>query len=366
MSSKLRRTQFGTRFDVSAAGEGIVRVAALLGVPPLLRQLGCDPADVLASVGLAPETFIHPDRTISYIDGGRLLQRCAEATGCAHFGLLVGQTNTISTLGMLGELMLRSASTQTALRSLILHMHLQTRGGVPTHTVEDGTATLGYAIYQRGVAATTQAYDLAIAYEFNILRSLCGPNWAPIEVSFSHLKPEDLRPYRKFFGAPLRFDAERTTISFSKSWLDSVPPNSNPVLYRELQRQIAAQELRQPNMHAEQIRRALRTMVVTGAASESLISKLLSIPTRTLRRSLAAENTSFRVLLEDVRYEVSRQLLADSEMSTTEIAETLGYADASAFTRAFRRWTNSPPAAWRVRFRSAAGKLQVAERAWEE
>jgi AraC-like DNA-binding protein len=124
--------------------------------------------------------------------------------------------------------------------------------------------------------------------------------------------------------------------------------------------------LRQPNMHAEQIRRALRTMVVTGAASESLISKLLSVPTRTLRRSLAAENTSFRALLEDVRYEVSRQLLADSEMSTTEIAETLGYADASAFTRAFRRWTNSPPAAWRVRFRSAAGKLQVAERAWEE
>jgi len=206
-----------------------VRVAALLGVPPLLRQRGFEPTDVLASVGLAPETFDHPEKTISYIDGGRVLQRSAEVTGCAHFGLLVGQTNTIYTLGMLGELMLRSASTQVALRSLILHMHLQTRGGVPTHTVEDGTATLGYAIYQRGMPATTHVYDLVMAYEFNILRSLCGPNWAPIEVSFSHLKPEDLRPYRKFFGAPLRFDAERTTIAFSESWLASVPPNSNAV-----------------------------------------------------------------------------------------------------------------------------------------
>ena len=367
MPAKIRRRpQFGTRFEASAGDEGIVRTAALLGVPTLLRERGFDPAEVLSSVNLDPAALDHPDRTISYIDAGRVLQRAAEVTRCAHFGLLVGQRNGLASLGVLGEIMLRSASAQAALRSLILHMHLQTRGGVPTHAVEDGNATFGYAIYQRGMPATTHVYDLVMAYEFNIMRALCGPHWTPIEVSFSHNKPEDLTPYRKFFAAPLRFGGERTAIIFSKSWLATVPPDANSTLHRDLQRQIAAQELRAPDSHSEQIRRALRTMVVTGGATESQISELLSIPGRTLRRLLSSEGTSFRALLEEVHFEVARQLLADSEMATGEIAATLCYSDASAFTRAFRRWTNLPPAAWRAKFRSAEGGLAMAERGWEE
>ena len=87
-----------------------------------------------------------------------------------------------------------------------------------------------------------------------------------------------------------------------------------------------------------------------------MISRLLAIPARTLRRHLAVQGTSFRELLEEVRYEIARQLLADTDLSTAEIADALHYADASAFTRAFRRWTNSPPAAWRGEVRSAKGR----------
>ena len=366
MPETVRRPHFGTRFNASAGDEGIVRTGNLHAVPTLLRERGLDPAEILSSAGVDPAKFDHPDQTISYIDAGRVLQRAAEVTRCAHFGLLVGQRNNITTLGVLGEIMLRSASAHAALRSLILHLHLQTRGAVPTHTIEDDNATLGYAIYQPGMRATTHVYDLVMAYAFNIMRALCGPHWTPVEVSFSHNKPDDLTPYRKFFAAPLRFDGERTAIIFSKSWLASVPPDSNPGLHRELQRHIAAQELRQPDTHSEQIRRALRTMVVTGGATELQISELLSVPGRTLRRLLSSEGTTFRALLEEVHFEVARQLLADTEMATSEIAATLCYSDTSAFTRAFRRWTNLPPAAWRAKFRSAEGELGMAERGWEE
>src|SRR5690349_13967484 len=186
----MRRPEFGKRFDASTRNEGTVRAAALLGVPALLRERGIDPDELLSSVNVDPRTFEHPDRTISYLDAGRVLQRAVEATKCPHFGLLVGQKNDIASLGVLGEIMLKSASTQAALRSLILHMHLQTQGGVPTHSVEDGNATFGYAIYQPGMPALTQVYDLVMAYEFNIMRGLCGPHWTPVEVSFSHNKPE--------------------------------------------------------------------------------------------------------------------------------------------------------------------------------
>ena len=103
-------------------------------------------------------------------------------------------------------------------------------------------------------------------------------------------------------------------------------------------------------------------MVLSGSASETHISKLLSISLRTLRRLLAAQGTSFRELLGEMRYEIARQLLADTHMTTAEVAATLDYADASAFTRAFRRWTNSPPAAWRAKMRFAEGRRELSSR----
>jgi len=330
-----------------------VRVAALLGVPPLLRERGVDPAEVLTSLGLAPDILDDAENRIHYRMGGQLLQRCAEVTGCTHFGLLVGQQANVSSLGMLGELMQRSATVQSALRNLILHLHLQTRGGVPTHSVEGGNATLGYAIYQRDMRGAAHAYDLVMAFEVNILRALCGVRWCPSEVSFSHAKPKDLSPYRQFFRSPLRFDADHSEIVFDKTWLDRAPPGHDAQAHSLLQRELAKQLMLAPNDCAEQVRRALRTMILGGRGSATLISDLMSIPTRTLHRLLAGQSTTFREILEEVRYEFARQLLTDTDMTTTEIAEALDYADASAFTRAFRRWTNSPPAAWRARMRSA-------------
>jgi AraC-like DNA-binding protein len=52
-------------------------------------------------------------------------------------------------------------------------------------------------------------------------------------------------------------------------------------------------------------------------------------------------------LLLDVLLLYRRQLLEDSRMPVSQIALALHYADASAFTRAFRRWSGTTPAQWR-------------------
>jgi AraC-like DNA-binding protein len=89
-------------------------------------------------------------------------------------------------------------------------------------------------------------------------------------------------------------------------------------------------------------------MIPTGRATETSIAQILEIPSRTLRRQLMAHGTNFRRLAKETRYEIARQLLTDTGMAIAEIAAVLEYADASAFTRAFRTWTNSSPAAWRA------------------
>jgi AraC-like DNA-binding protein len=64
---------------------------------------------------------------------------------------------------------------------------------------------------------------------------------------------------------------------------------------------------------------------------------------RTLNRRLKAEGTTFQQLLDEVRFEAACQLLDTARIPITEIAVSLGYAETSAFSRAFRRWSGATP-----------------------
>jgi AraC-like DNA-binding protein len=56
----------------------------------------------------------------------------------------------------------------------------------------------------------------------------------------------------------------------------------------------------------------------------------------------------FRTIANEVRFEIARQLLAATSLSLGQIAAALDYSEASAFTRAFRRWSGQTPSAWRA------------------
>ena len=144
MSSRALRSRPVRHWSLGAEDPGTVRVAAMAGVPAVLREKGFDPAPVLAEVGLAPGIFDDPDLHMSYRTAGLLLQRCAELTGCQHFGLLAGQHASASSLGLLVELIQSSPTVQSALDSLIAHVHLKTRGGVPTLLLTDGLDPMLY------------------------------------------------------------------------------------------------------------------------------------------------------------------------------------------------------------------------------
>jgi AraC-like DNA-binding protein len=75
---------------------------------------------------------------------------------------------------------------------------------------------------------------------------------------------------------------------------------------------------------------------------------MLGVHRRTLHRHLKAEDVTFDALVEAVRSELARELLADPRTPLSHVAATLGYADASAFSRAFRRWFDTTPARWRA------------------
>ncbi|NJN46657.1 MAG: AraC family transcriptional regulator [Candidatus Competibacteraceae bacterium] len=321
----------------------------MANVPGILREFGCEPESIFGSVDLKLTQFGDPDSKISYIAASKLLARCAMATGCQHFGLLLGARADPSFLGITGFMLRAAPDVATALKSLVRHLDLHDQGGMPTLVTRDGATSLGYVIYQSGVEATEQIYDLSIAIACNIMRGLCGASWKPNAVLLSRRSPQDPLPYRRFFRIPPHFDAEQNALVFQARWLDHQLTSADHLLHRYLEQEANELHAHQNECLVRELRRLLRKSLASKRCAVTDIASQFCMHERTLHRRLRDEGTTFRRELEEVRYEVARQLLAESTMPLSKIATALEYADVTAFTRAFKRWSGISPGQWRVR-----------------
>jgi len=96
-----------------------------------------------------------------------------------------------------------------------------------------------------------------------------------------------------------------------------------------------------------EVRNTIRELLIAARCSRGEVARALELHPRTLVRRLGRSGTSYRALLESTRGEVARQLLQDTRAPIARIAASLGYADPSVFTRAFRRWTGMTPLRYR-------------------
>jgi AraC-like DNA-binding protein len=333
---------------------GQQRVGALAEIPQLLRELGADPAEVAAGAGLDLGMLHDPENSIPYTTAGKLLQTSAARTGCAHFGLLVGQRCDTRSLGLVGRLMRNARTWGDALQDIVDNQHRYVSGAAPYLLVRDGVATSGYAIYQPGTEGADHFRDGAIAVKFNMMRELCGA--LPDEVLLSRRPPADIQPYRRFFRVPVRFDAEQSALVFPAGLLERPVPGADPRQREILEQSVANYwSVALPDVK-EQVVRILRPRVLFGDATLDKVARCLALHPRTLNRHLQAEGTTFRKLLNEAHFEVARQLLAGTRINVSGIATALGYAETSAFSHAFHRMSGMSPLDWRA----ASEPLRVA------
>lgn len=98
---------------------------------------------------------------------------------------------------------------------------------------------------------------------------------------------------------------------------------------------------------SEQVKRRIQLLLGSGDISVERVAVPLNISARHLRRKLSQEGTSYEQLVDEVRKEAAIRLITEGQLSLTSIAYELGFLDPSSFTRAFRRWTDMSPTAFR-------------------
>src|SRR5262249_31540345 len=98
---------------------------------------------------------------------------------------------------------------------------------------------------------------------------------------------------------------------------------------------------------AFEVRRILAAPAPDTEMSLEVVSRRLAMAPRTLQRRLAAEGTSFDALRDATLKEAAKVFLADPSISVGEVGLLFGYSEPGAFHRAFKRWHDITPQAFR-------------------
>jgi AraC-like DNA-binding protein len=163
------------------------------------------------------------------------------------------------------------------------------------------------------------------------------------------MRREDVQPFLRLFGAPVLAGGRHYTLEFAAADLERPVVRTRGEFTAFFEVYPCAVFDRGTRSPAEQVAALLAAAAERGQRVPTLekVAAALDLPPSTLRRRLGQAGISFRALRDRALAEQARALLARGELGIGAIGERLGFSDAAAFRRAFRRWHGCAPVAWR-------------------
>jgi AraC-like DNA-binding protein len=321
----------------------------VLDVIALARRWKVRPDALLAGTGLTEESLRDPHARVPLETCARVIERAHALTGEPALALYQGMQMKVSSHGFLGFAAMTASTIGEALAFAERFAATRTTVlGLRTVREKDSAAIV---IEERA--------DLGTLREFAILAIMIGV-WqlgqtftgrtlrGTAECAF----PEPAYIKRVPFATDmLRFDRPANRLVFAAELLDVPLVSADPVAVQLAQAQ-CERELAML-VDAGLPGRVRAALVVDGGdggfRSVEEVARLVHMSTRTLKRKLAALGTSYTAILDETRRQRALLLLEDRGLPLAEIAGRLGYTELPNFTRAFRKWTGTTPAAYRRR-----------------
>jgi AraC-like DNA-binding protein len=317
---------------------------------------GVDPEPLFRRVGLDPALMDNPNARYPRAKLMALWDAAVQETGDACIGLTVGFALRPTSFHALGYSWMASQSLREALGRLSRYYRVIVTVPLQVDLSETPEYYAVDVVYpDPRFPAPPIAQDSFLASIITLCRTATDDYFHPAEVWLNHSDFGRADEYIKQFGAPVKFDCDRTVLFFDKEALDAPLPGDNIELVKANDRVVERYlESLDPHRVATEVRKLLIDLLPTGDASQELIAGRLNKSISTLQRQLSSEGTTFREIQDETRQTLAEEYVGDGDHSLSQIAYLLGFSDQSNFSRAFKRWSGSTPSEFQSDKRPAA------------
>jgi len=326
----------------------LFRAATLTNYFEVAGHLGLNPQPLLAAVGLTRAQLQDPEQQIPATAAIALIEASARTTGCITFGLRMAESRELADFGAVSLLLAHQRTLRDALKAVVRYDHLLNEAlAISIEDVGD-TVLLREEIVTEPPLQSRQGMELAIGVLFRLCAVLLGSAWRPLSVNFTHASPAELQVHRRVFRCKLNFDAEFNGIVCPAHSLDRLSPTADAALADYAERFIASLPAGSEHSVVKDARKSIFLLLSVGRATIDQVAQSLGMNVRTLQRRLEESNTVFSELVNEVRRELALRYMANTRFSLGRVAELLGYAVPSSFTRWFSAQFGCAPARWRA------------------
>ncbi len=312
---------------------------------------GVDVAPLLEQAGLTREDIENPSTTIGVTNQIKFVELVAAALGDELLGFHLADEFDLREIGLLYYVAASADTFGSALSRVERYVKIQ-NDGVDFQVIKGKTLRL--RLHYTGIARHTDVHQIGtvIALMIRIARHITGQTLEPIRVRIMHHIHRGKSKLEKLLDADVEDGARVDEIELpAASWdlpIVSADPHLHHICVQSCEEALARRGSEQSPLKV-QVGNAVAALLPHGQARQDLVAAELGMSPRTLARRLAAEDSSFAGILTEVRSALADRYLADRTLPISQIAWLLGYAEISAFTRAFQRWTGMVPSAARAR-----------------
>jgi AraC-like DNA-binding protein len=270
------------------------------------------------------------------------LEQLVRAFGDPALGLRVGPHTDQGTYGVIERAAAAADTLDQALEVLARHLRLANQAASLQVTKTDTEAAIRYTPH---VAHPPAANDVAVVSLAAFLRRHCAIPVHIREVWVTQSSPSYAAVYPETLGAPVRFEMPSNAVLIDVEALSAPMRSRSPDMRHAFEARAArlAQDVGSQSVLAFQVKQRIESELARGPVSMGAVARRVRMSVATLRRKLDEEGTSYSEILDRVREELARHLIAASPRPLSEVSRMLGFSHVRAFTRAFHRWTGKSP-----------------------
>ena len=311
-----------------------------------LKRHGLDTGPALAAAGIDAAALTDPDFRMSAEGYGALWLAVAGELQDEYFGL-GGRAMRPGSFTMLTYAIVGSGTLGIALRRALRFLGVMLEEPRGRMTVSDGLVVI--TLSESGPPRSAFAYRTFWIILHGLICWLVGRRLPIRRVDFRGPEPKGDTDYRLFFGAPVRFGQPASVLAFDARYL-TLPIDRSERAVKEFLRRAPANLLvryRHDAGISADVRARLRALSPVDWPTLEDLAAQMRMATPTLRRRLRQEGGGYAEIKDALRHQAAIAALRGGDRPVAEIAADLGFAEPSAFHRAFRKWTGATPAAFR-------------------